>query len=120
VDQEQALKIARAFLEAARAAGYRVRKAFLFGSTVRGTAGPDSDIDIALLLDGMANGFDAHVDLMKLRRSVDLRIEPHPFGSMDDDPSGFIAEIKGSRIRAAGKRRNSLPRLHPAAVSEAM
>ena len=101
MDQEQALKIARAFLEAARAAGYCVQEAFLFGSTVRGTAGPDSDIDIALMLDGMANGFDAQVDLMKLRRSVDLRIEPHPFGSMDDDPSGFLMEIKTSGIKVA-------------------
>jgi predicted nucleotidyltransferase len=101
MDQEQALKIARAFLEVARAEGYCVREAFLFGSTVRGTAGPDSDIDIALLLDGMANGFDAQVELMKLRRGVDLRIEPHPFGSMDDDPSGFLAEIRQNGIRVA-------------------
>jgi predicted nucleotidyltransferase len=101
MDQEQALKIARAFLDAARAAGYRVREAFLFGPTVRETAGPDSDIDIALLVDGMANGFDAQVDLMKLRRSVDLRIEPHPFVSTDDDSFGFLAEIKKSGIKVA-------------------
>jgi len=101
MDQEQALRIAQAFLEVARAAGYRVREAFLFGSTVRGTAGPDSDIDIALMLDGMANSFDTQVDLMKLRRSVDLRIEPHPFGSMDEDPFGFLAEIKKSGIKVA-------------------
>ncbi|HUX41087.1 MAG TPA: nucleotidyltransferase domain-containing protein [Rectinemataceae bacterium] len=101
MDQEQALKIARAFLEATRAAGYRVREAFLFRSTVRGAAGPESDIDIALMLDGMANSFDTQVDLMKLRRGVDLRIEPHPFGYMDEDPSGFLAEIKKSGVRVA-------------------
>ena len=102
MDQEQALKIARAFLDAVRAAGYRIHAAFLFGSTSGGTAGPDSDIDVALMLDGMVNSFDTQVELMKLRRSVDLRIEPHPFASMDEnDPSGFLAEIKRNGIRVA-------------------
>ena len=102
MDQEQALKIARAFLDTVRASGYRVREVFLFGSTVQGTAGPDSDIDIALLMDGMANSFDTQVELMKLRRSVDLRIEPHPFASTDEnDPSGFLAEIMRNGIRVA-------------------
>jgi predicted nucleotidyltransferase len=102
MDQEQALKIARAFLDAVRASGYRVQAAFLFGSASRGSAGPDSDIDIALALDGMANSFDTQVALMRLRRSIDLRIEPHPFASMhEDDPSGFLAEILKSGIRIA-------------------
>ena len=101
MDQEQALGIARAFLKAARAAGYSVHEAFLFGSTARGTAGPDSDIDIALMLEGMANSFDTQVDLMKLRRAVDLRIEPHPFGFLDEDPSGFLAEIRKDGIPVA-------------------
>jgi uncharacterized protein len=102
MDQEQALKIARAFLDAVRAAGCRVHAAFLFGSTAGGTAGPDSDIDVALMLDGMANSFDTQVDLMKLRRSVDLRIEPHPFDSMDEsDPTGFLAEMQRHGIRVA-------------------
>ena len=101
MDQEQALRIARAFLDAVRASGYRIQAAFLFGSAARGTAGPDSDIDVALMLDGMASSFDTQVDLMKLRRSVDLRIEPHPFGSMDEDPFGFLAEIKKSGIKVA-------------------
>ncbi len=102
MDQEQALRIARAFLDAVRASGYRIQAAFLFGSAARGTAGPDSDIDVALMLDGMASSFDTQVDLMKLRRSVDLRIEPHPFDSTDeDDPSGLLAEIKRNGIRVA-------------------
>ena len=55
---------------------------------------------IALMVDGMDNSFDLQVDLMKLRRSVDLRIEPHPFDSMDDnDPYGFLTEIKRNGIR---------------------
>jgi hypothetical protein len=42
------------------------------------------------------------LELMKLRRNVDLRIEPNPFASMDEnDPSGFLAEIKRSGIRVA-------------------
>jgi hypothetical protein len=42
------------------------------------------------------------VELMKLRRVVDLRIEPHSFASQDeDDPSGFMAEIRRTGIRVA-------------------
>lgn len=68
----------------------------------RGTASADSDIDVALVLEGMASGFDTQVELMKLRRGVDLRLEPHPFSSLDgEDPSGFLAEIRLHGIKLA-------------------
>jgi predicted nucleotidyltransferase len=102
MDQEQALVIVRAFLEAMRLAGYKVKTAFLFGSAARGAAGADSDIDVAVILDGISNSFDTQVELMKLRRGIDLRLEPHPFASQDeDDPSGFLAEVMRGGIRVA-------------------
>jgi uncharacterized protein len=102
MDQEQAIRITRAFLETMRVAGYRISSAFLFGSAARGTAGADSDIDVAVILDGISNSFDTQVELMKLRRSVDLRLEPHPFATEEkSDPTGFLAEILKSGIRVA-------------------
>jgi len=102
MDKEQSLDIVRAYLKAMRSAGFDVKAAFLFGSAARGTAGKDSDIDVALIIDGMANSFDAQVELMKLRRSVDLRLEPHPFPSQDvADPSDFLADIMENGIRVA-------------------
>ncbi len=61
----------------------------VFGSYVKGTNHADSDIDVALVLKKVDNLFDTQVDLMKLRRDVDLIIEPHPFRETDfnsDDP----------------------------------
>jgi hypothetical protein len=83
-----------------------LKAAFLFGSAARGTARIDSDIDVAVVLEGISNSFDAQVELMKLRRVVDLRIEPHPFAFQDeDDPSGFMAEIRKSEGPGFGSRK---------------
>jgi len=51
----------------------------LFGSYVRGNASKDSDIDIAVVFLDYDNRLDRQVELMKLTRQVDTRIEPHPF-----------------------------------------
>jgi uncharacterized protein len=49
MDKQQALEILVQHREALRARG--VRRAALFGSVVRGEAGPDSDVDIMIELD---------------------------------------------------------------------
>lgn len=56
-----------------------LNKAYLFGSHAKGSAHPDSDIDVALVLSNMSDFFSAQALLFKLRRNIDLRIEPHPF-----------------------------------------
>ena len=55
----------------------------MFGSYVRGTFNEDSDIDIAVVLDDYDDSQDMLLELMKLRRKVDSRIEPHPFRVTD-------------------------------------
>lgn len=55
-----------------------VKKAYLFGSFAKGSQHENSDIDIALILDNMSDRFTSQQQLMKLRRNIDLRIEPHP------------------------------------------
>ncbi len=54
-----------------------VRKAYLFGSCAKGLDNEDSDIDIAVVVGNMNDFFATQMQLMRLRRKIDLRIEPH-------------------------------------------
>ena len=50
----------------------------LFGSYAKGTNTEYSDIDIAVVTDDFKNDIiDEELNLMKLRRKIDTRIEPH-------------------------------------------
>lgn len=60
-----------------------VKKAFLFGSHVKGQHHEESDIDIAVVLENMNDFYDTQMLLMRLRRNIDLRIEPHPIREED-------------------------------------
>ncbi len=79
-----------------------VWRMYLFGSFAKGTAGPDSDIDLAVFLDrDKVDGFHEDVELMRLTWDVDLRIEPHAFARTDfDETDPFVREIvkTGKRI----------------------
>ena len=52
--------------------------AYLFGSYAKQTDNPDSDIDIALIIDKLDDNkkFDLQVELMLMASDFDLRIEP--------------------------------------------
>jgi len=80
---------------------FLLRQMFLFGSTAAGTAGEDSDIDIAVIADDFSG--DAIEDtfrLMKTRRKIDLRIEPHAFLPSDFHTGNpFAAEIMRTGIQ---------------------
>lgn len=53
-------------------------KAYLFGSLVKNTFNEDSDIDIALIIEGLSDNekFDEQVKLLLLASQIDSRIEP--------------------------------------------
>ena len=58
----------------------RVTAAYLYGSEVRGQAGPWSDIDVAIVSPDFADDlFAAQIDLMLLAAKIDDRIEPRAF-----------------------------------------
>jgi len=57
---------------------YKIDAVILFGSYAKGTNTNDSDIDIAVVSSDIVDRFDDLKKLMKLRRNIDLRIEPHP------------------------------------------
>jgi len=75
----------RCYLQAVRGAGIQTRRAILYGSRARGTAGTDSDIDLIVI----APEFDLAPDrdlverLWQLRARTDHRIEPIPCGEAE-------------------------------------
>jgi predicted nucleotidyltransferase len=82
MDKGEALKIAHLYVHSI-SNKYTIHQAFLFGSFAKGTNHDDSDIDVAVVVNHIEDIIDAQIDMMKLRRKVDLRIEPHPFEICD-------------------------------------
>ena len=65
----------------------------LFGSHAKGTAHADSDIDIAVILNGFTGDYlETSKQLYKLRRYISADIEPVLLDSSHDE-SGFVAEV---------------------------
>ena len=76
-----------------------IKKAYLFGSYAKGLEKKDSDIDIALVVGNMTDFFATQMKLMRIRRKIDLRIEPHPIGETDfTEINPFAQEIQESGI----------------------
>ena len=67
---------------------------YLFGTVVRGEMREDSDIDVAVVLENINDFFEVQMLLMRLRRKIDLRIEPHPINIKDfNENNPFAHEI---------------------------
>ena len=64
---------------------YNIKQALLFGSFAKGNYHEDSDIDIAIVIKNVSDIIDTQIELMKLRRKIDLRIEPHPFKERSEE-----------------------------------
>lgn len=83
---------------------YKVYAIILFGSYAKGTEHEDSDIDIAIITNDIENDvFDEELKLMKLRRNIDKRIEPHLI-RIDDYKKAetpFIKEVINTGIKVA-------------------
>nr|WP_035467839.1 nucleotidyltransferase domain-containing protein [Algoriphagus mannitolivorans] len=76
-----------------------LREAYLFGSYAKGLEKESSDVDVALVFDRMDDFFQTQQALRKLRRKIDLRIEPHPLNSEDfNSQNPFAKEIKETGI----------------------
>lgn len=89
MDNGDAIKIAQKYIQSISAI-YNIKDAILFGSHAKGTNRADSDIDIALVLNDVHDIIETQIELMKLRRNIDLRIEPHPFKSEDFSASNPV------------------------------
>ena len=79
---------------------YKIDAVILFGSYAKGTNTEHSDIDIAVISNDIINKFDDMAILMKLRRKIDLRIEPYPIKTDEFNKSEtpFINEVKRTGI----------------------
>jgi len=93
--REQALEIAakvRAGLE--RIYGARLRGVYLYGSAARGSLHEDSDVDIAVVLDEVADSFTEHMRISDLRAELSLEYDTlvsFLFASVDDFARGRFA-----------------------------
>lgn len=74
---------------------------YLFGSYAKDQEKPESDIDIALIIDNLndSDKFDLQVQLLLLATQFDSRIEPHPVSNNDFRSNNpFVSEIKRTGI----------------------
>jgi predicted nucleotidyltransferase len=72
-------------------------KAYVFGSYAKNNQRPESDIDIAIIIDNLPDSekFDTQVQLLLLASQFDSRIEPHPVSRQElESDNPFVAEIR--------------------------
>jgi uncharacterized protein len=90
MDKSEAIKIVKRYVGLI-AKKYQIEKIILFGSYIKGTNHPDSDIDLAIIVESVDDIIDMQIDLMRMRTDDDLMIEPHPFSVSDFKLSNPIA-----------------------------
>lgn len=74
----------------------KVDSIYLFGSFINGSPNHDSDIDIAVISEDFTGDLiEDTMKLMRIRRKVNTRIEPHPL--CKGNP--FINEVIASGLR---------------------
>ena len=78
MDKATVINLAKKYAEAIRAK-YSFSRMYLFGSYTKGSYYEESDIDIAVVFKDFDNIFDMQLELMRIRRKIDSRIEPNPF-----------------------------------------
>lgn len=100
MDKRATLKVVKKYITFLRDNKFNIQKAYIFGSYAKGSFHEDSDIDLAIIMSNLPDTFDMQVELMKLRRKFDTRIEPHPFDETDFNTSNpFANEILRTGIQ---------------------
>lgn len=90
MDKSEAIKIAKKYARQIRLV-YKNADVILFGSYVKGNYHKESDIDIAIILNDFDNVLNVQLELMRLRRKIDGRIEPHPIRISDFNKNNPLA-----------------------------
>ena len=94
MDKKEIREIAKKFAQKV-AEKYDCVSVILFGSYAKGTNNENSDIDIAVILKDYDNLISIQIELMRIRRKIDSRIEPHPIKERDFNENNPLAnEIK--------------------------
>jgi len=86
MDQNDALRICKDYLQRLRKSGFGFNEAWLFGSFAHGNQHENSDIDIAIILkENVNHTFETDVQLMVIRKGEETIIEPHAFSKDEFD-----------------------------------
>ena len=100
VEKDSIVETVRRYIEELEKHHIRITEAIIFGSYVKGTAKPESDIDVAVISDDFTGDrFEDRRKIVPLRRKIDSRIEPLPFKPEDFNDGGTMAE----EIRKTGE-----------------
>jgi predicted nucleotidyltransferase len=100
MDKSETFENVKKYIAFLKKHDFDIRKAYLFGSYAKGNFTNDSDIDLAIVMNNLLNSFTMQVELMKISRKFDTRIEPHPFDESDFDHSNpFAHEILNTGIQ---------------------
>lgn len=103
IDNREIMEIVEKYVEKV-CENYQIEAIILFGSYAKGTWHEDSDIDIAIITNDIKNNiFDEELKLVKLRRKIDTRIEPHLISIEDykNVETPLIQEIIDTGIKVA-------------------
>ena len=93
MDKTDVLEIAKKYANAIKL-HYNYVNIILFGSYAKGNFNENSDIDIAVIFKDYSHQIDMQLELMRLRRKIDSRIEPHPFRESEFESSNpMVSEI---------------------------
>lgn len=98
MQQSEAIQIVKAYKELL-SQHLKFEAVYLFGSHALNTSVADSDIDVAVFIDGSdLNPLTTEALLWKVRRSIDTRIEPLLIDASDRNAPIFW-DIRQNRIR---------------------
>jgi len=91
--RDSTIKIVTRYIEELEKNRIHIIEAIIFGSHAKGTAKPESDIDVALISNAfVGDRFEDRRIIVPLRRRIDSRIEPIPFKPEDFKNGGALAE----------------------------
>jgi predicted nucleotidyltransferase len=91
MDNKRAPEIVNQYIDFIRKENPQIKKVYLFGSYAKNQHHPDSDVDLAVIFESITDSFETQVELMKMRRNFDTKIEPHVFLESDFNPSNPLA-----------------------------
>jgi len=102
MSRNEAKKIVRRYAQKLKEENFPFSALYLFGSQAKGKAKKWSDIDVAVVSGKLKHNRDKNRFLLwKLRRDVDIRIEPYGFTpeSFKEIANPLVYEIKKTGIK---------------------
>jgi len=100
--KNKAINKAKKLIGMLKTNGIDVYEAYVFGSVAMDKADEYSDIDIAIVSENFTGiPFYDVKKISKFRRTIDLRLEVHPFSLNDilHDPPLFFTDIKNKGVQ---------------------